>query len=94
VSKEISKMLDYMNPNLISSRFSSLLASDLCSLIAGADQGQGAWQSWIKIPTMTGEEVKLKMATDENFYIKSCYVIAQVKRPSKNIIKHSFRENL
>jgi hypothetical protein len=34
-------MLDYTNCNLITSRFSSLPSSDFCSLIAGADQGQG-----------------------------------------------------
>jgi hypothetical protein len=48
-------MLDYVVCNLIPTRFSSLLASDYCTLIAGADQGHEAWRSWIKIGTMSGE---------------------------------------
>jgi hypothetical protein len=78
LTNEISRLLDYTDSNLIASKFSSLLSSDTCSLIAGADQGQGAWRSWIKIPTMSGEEVRHRMATEENFDIKSSYITAQV----------------
>jgi hypothetical protein len=41
VSKEISRMSDYTDSNFITCKFSSLLSSDSCSLIAGANQGQG-----------------------------------------------------
>ncbi len=41
VTTELSRILDYLDPNLITTRFSSLLASGSCTLIAGADQGQG-----------------------------------------------------
>jgi hypothetical protein len=78
VANEISRMLDYTEPNIINSTFSSLLSSGTCSLIAGADQGQGAWRSWVKIPKMSGEQVRLRMASEEDFDIKSTYVIAQV----------------
>jgi hypothetical protein len=77
VAKELSRMLDYLDTNLIPTRFSSLLASDCCTLIAGADQGQGAWRSWIKIATMSGEEVRNRMSSEENFDIKSSYIVAQ-----------------
>jgi len=78
VTKEIIRLLDYTDSNLTASKFRSLLSSGTCSLIAGVDQGQGAWRSWIKIPTMSGEEVRQRMATEENFDIKSSYIIAQV----------------
>jgi hypothetical protein len=78
VTTELSRMLDYLDPNLITTRFSSLLASGSCTLIAGADQGQGAWGSWIKISTMSGEEVRSQMSTEDDFDIKSSYIIAQV----------------
>jgi hypothetical protein len=42
-------MLDYLDTNLIPTRFSSLLASDCCTLIAGADQGQGAGAHGFKL---------------------------------------------
>ncbi len=78
VSTELSRLLDYLDPNLITTRFSSLLASGFCTLIAGADQGQGAWWSWIKISTMSGEEVWSQMSIEEIFDTKSSYIIAQV----------------
>ncbi len=80
-------MLDYTNTNLITSKFSSLLSSNSSALIAGADQGQGAWHSWIKIATMSGEDVRNKMIREENFDIKSSDIIAQVAHIScKKII--------
>ena len=78
VGKEFSRMLDYLDPNLIPTRFNSLITSGSCTLIAGADQGQGAWRSWIKVSTMSGEEVRNKMSTEESFNLKSSYIIAQV----------------
>jgi hypothetical protein len=44
VSTELSRMLDYIDPALISCRFNSLLASGQGTLVAGAEQGQGAWR--------------------------------------------------
>jgi hypothetical protein len=41
VANEFSRILDYVDRNLIPTRFSSLLASDYCTLIAGADQWHG-----------------------------------------------------
>jgi hypothetical protein len=82
-------MLDYTNPNLITSKFSSLLSSDTCALIAGADQGQGAWRSWIKIATVSGEDVRNKMTTEETFVIKSSYIIAQVALISRKKDHHT-----
>jgi hypothetical protein len=43
-----TRTLDYTNPNLISSTFSSLTSVNGCTLVAHADQGQGAWHSRIK----------------------------------------------
>jgi hypothetical protein len=71
VANEFSRILDYVDRNLIPTRFSSLLASDYCTLIAGADQWHGAWCSWIKIVTMSGEDVQNCMITEEKFDIKS-----------------------
>jgi hypothetical protein len=53
VAKELSRMLDYLDPNLVSA-----LASGTCTLVPGADQGQGVWRSWIKIYMMSGTEVR------------------------------------
>jgi len=99
VTNEISRLLDYTDSNLIASKFSPLLSSDSCSLIAGADQGQGAWRSWIKIPTMSGEEVRHRMATEENFDIKSSYITAQVahivcKKDHHEILSNTVSERL
>jgi hypothetical protein len=44
----------------------------------GADQGQGAWRSWIKISTMSGAEIRSKMASDPNFQPKDSYILSQV----------------
>ncbi len=93
MANEISRLLDYTSPNLLNSKFSSLLSSDLCALIAGADQGQGAWRSWIKIATMSGEDIRNKMATKENFDIKSSYIIAQVAHVSCKKDHHSILSN-
>jgi hypothetical protein len=49
-----------------------------CTLVSGADQGQGAWCSWMKISTMSSTEVRNAMAIDPSFDPKKCYLIAQV----------------
>jgi hypothetical protein len=48
---------------------------------------------------MSGEEVRLKMATDENFNIKSSYIIAQVahitsKKDHHEILSNTIPERL
>ncbi len=79
VTKELSRMLYYLDPKIIHSRFSSLLASGSCTLIAGADQGQGAWRSWIKITTYGGQEIRERLQEDSsNFDPRSTYLLAQV----------------
>ncbi len=76
VKKELERLLDYTELNVESNKLISLATSG-CTLVAGADQGQGAWRSWIKITTMSGLEIRKKMAIDENFDPKNCYSIAQ-----------------
>jgi hypothetical protein len=77
VLNELTRTLDYTDPNLVSSTFSSLTNLNGCTLVAGADQGQGAWRSWIKICIMSSAEVREKMATDDEFDPKKCYLTAQ-----------------
>ena len=78
VANELSRLIDYLDPNLVSTRFKSLLASGYCTIIAGADQGQGAWRSWIKISTMGSTEVRERSETEPDFDPKESYLIAQV----------------
>ncbi len=73
VLKELSRMLDYLDPISINSRFNSLLTSGSCTLIAGADQGQGAWRSCIKIRIYGGNEVRECLRDSDNFDVKSSY---------------------
>jgi hypothetical protein len=37
------------------------------TLVAGADQGQGAWHSWLKISTMSGNKIREQMDKDNPF---------------------------
>ncbi len=78
VANEISRLLDYLDPNVISTRFNSLIAGNFCTLVAGADQGQGAWRSWIKVSTISGAEVRERLEIDTNFDVTSSYLMAQV----------------
>ena len=77
LKKELERLLDYTDLNVVTNKLSSL-ASSGCTVVAGADQGQGAWRSWIKISTMSGAEIRNKMSTEDDFDPKSCYIIAQV----------------
>jgi hypothetical protein len=45
VLNELTRTLEYTDLNLVSSTFSSLTSVNGCTLVAGADQGQGAWRS-------------------------------------------------
>ena len=78
VANELSRLLDYLAPNQVSTRFNSSLASGHCSLVAGADQGQGAWRSWIKIVTYGGKEIRECLGKDMSFDPKTTYIISQV----------------
>jgi hypothetical protein len=42
VKTELSELLDYTNPREITSKFSSI-NNTTCTIITGADHGQGAW---------------------------------------------------
>jgi hypothetical protein len=64
-------MLEFVNSALVSNRFNSLLASGQCTLVAGANQGQRAWGSWIKIFTPSGARVQESSKKDENFDVRS-----------------------
>ncbi len=81
VSKELSIMLDFLDPKIINSRFTSLPVSGSFTLIAGADQGQGAWHSWIKITTYGGQEIRDHLQEDSrNCDPRSAYLLAQVAK--------------
>jgi hypothetical protein len=72
-------MFDYTSPNLVNSIFSSLLSSDSCALIPGADQRARGMALMDKNCYYEWREV--------NFDIKSSDIIAQVAQMScKKII--------
>jgi hypothetical protein len=48
VAKELERLLDYSNDHLKTTNKLNSIASG-CTIIAGADHGQGAWRSWLKI---------------------------------------------
>jgi hypothetical protein len=98
VCKELNNLLDYTNSNEPFSRLSSTCNSS-CTIVAGADQGQGAWRSWIKIKSGSGEKVWQTMATDQNYDPKSSYLISQVahimcKKDNYEILSNTVAEKL
>jgi hypothetical protein len=74
VLNELTRLLDY---NAISSKLSSLSSINGCTLVAGADQGAGAWHYWIKTVTMSGTDIREKRAVDEKFDLKDSYITSQ-----------------
>jgi hypothetical protein len=66
VKKELEWLIDYTDFNVVNQKFSSLTTSG-CTLITGANQGQGAWYSWIKISTMSSAEIRNSMDIDADF---------------------------
>jgi len=61
--------------------------------------GQGAWRSWIKIKSGSGEKVWQTMATDQNYDPKSSYLISQVahimcKKDNYEILSNTVAEKL
>jgi len=97
VCKELTKLLDYSS-NEVSTKLSSICSTS-CTIIAGADQGQGAWRSWIKISTESGERIREQMATDSNYDPKTSYLISQVahitcKKDNYEILSNTVAERL
>jgi hypothetical protein len=45
-------------------------------LVSGANQGQGAWRSWIKINTLNGQEARSRMANQEGFDARDTYIVS------------------
>jgi len=78
VKTELERLLDYSNLDVESNNLSSLVNVNGCTLVVGSDQGQGAWRSWIKIPTMSGAEIRKKIDKDASYKPKNSYIIAQV----------------
>ncbi len=76
-SKELSKLLDYTEQTFRASRLSSI-ASTTCTIVASADQGQGAWRFWIKISTGSGQQIRERMAADSDYDAKTSYTVSQV----------------
>lgn len=98
VSKEVTKLLDYTEQNFRASRLSSI-ANTTCTIVAGADQGQGAWRSWIKISTESGQQIREKMAADSDYDAKTSYIVSQVahitcKKDHHEILAATVSENL
>jgi hypothetical protein len=77
VSKELERLLDYSSDNLESTNKLSSIAGG-CTIIVEADHGQGAWRSWLKICTMSGDKVREKMANEASFDSKTAYIPSQV----------------
>jgi hypothetical protein len=101
VSKELECLIDFTNDLDVINRFSSIcLATNGMNIIAGADQGQGAWRSWIKIATMSASEIRERMEKDDDFAPKTSFIISQVahltcKKDNHNIFaKYCLRRSL
>jgi len=99
VKTELERLLDYSNLDVDPNKFSSLGNNSGCTLVVGADQGQGAWRSWIKISTMSGAEIRSKMASDPTFKPKDSYILAQVahivcKKDHHEILSSTVSEDL
>jgi hypothetical protein len=75
VCKELTRLLDYTDPKVLSTRLASI-CNTTCTIVAGSDQGQGAWRSWMKIGTMSGAEVRERMVADKNVDPKNSYIIS------------------
>jgi hypothetical protein len=101
VSKELERLVDYTNDLDVINRFSSISSATNggMNIVAGADQGQGAWRSWIKITTMSASEIRERMGKDEDFDPKNSYIITQVahincKKDHHTILKNTVSEHL
>ncbi len=94
VKNELRKLLDYTYPKLITTRLGSI-CNTTCTIVAGADQGQGAWRSWIKIHTMSGPEIRKRMAADEEFNPKTSYILSQpIYHTRRTIMKFYLQQYL
>jgi hypothetical protein len=97
-SKELTKKLDYIDPNLISTSLSSICQTT-CTIVSGADQSQGSWQSCIKIATKSGLKIRERMATEQDFDPKTSYIVSKVaditcKKDHHEILSATVSDNL
>lgn len=60
VTKELERLIDYNNNVDAINRFCFIAKEDM-TIVAGADQGQGAWHSWLKISAMSGNKIREQM---------------------------------
>jgi hypothetical protein len=49
----------------------SSISETTCTTVAGADQGQGSWQSWLKISIESSQNIMERMATEQDYDPKS-----------------------
>jgi hypothetical protein len=80
-------MLDFLDPKIIIFGFTSLLASGSYTLIAGADQGQGAWCRWIKITTLLSNTVSQQISEGYDKLLN--YKLTFIKPPAKDAKVHA-----
>ncbi len=59
VKKELERLIDYTEINVVTNKL-SFLATNGCIIVAGADQAQGAWCTWVKNSSMSGAESKIR----------------------------------
>jgi len=96
---ELERLLDYSNLDVDPNKLSSLANTSGCTLVVGTDQVQGAWCSWIKIPTMLGAEIRSIMANKPDYQPKDSYILAQVahiicKKDYHDILSATMLEDL
>ena len=77
VSVELAKLLDYTDSNLKATKLRSISLSP-CTIVAGADQGQGSWRSWVKVSIESGQTIRERMASELDYDPKSSYIVSQV----------------
>jgi hypothetical protein len=96
---ELERLLDYSNLDVDPNKLSSLANTSGCTLVVRTHQVQGAWCSWIKIPTMLGAEIRSKMANEPDYQPKNSYILAQVahiicKKDHHDILSATVLEDL
>jgi hypothetical protein len=74
---ELAKLLDYTDSNLKATKLSSFSLST-CTIVAGADQGQGSWRSWVKVSIESSQTIRERMASELDYNPKSSYIVSQV----------------
>jgi len=77
VAIELTKLLDYSDTTCKANKLGSI-CNFTCSVVAGADQGQGSWRSWVKVSIESGQKIRERMATELDYDPKSSYIVSQV----------------